>query len=108
MGEAYTSPLFLIMYSDEKRSGVMDFPSYHRCKMITVIRDSILTSEDATRSFQKLLSDFMGAHGAASLEDVSESLQISTDWELVITCEYHDHLLEVHIPNDDWVPSNNI
>ena len=76
--------------------------------MIEIPRNTILTSDEATHSFQSLLLDFMRTNEIASVEDVSEHYQINQEWDLVITCEYNEEILQVCIPSDDWIPSINV
>jgi len=76
--------------------------------MIEIPRNTILTSDEATHDFQSLLLNFMQKNEVDSVEDVSEHYQINKDWDLIITCEYRDNILEVCIPNDNWIPSINV
>ena len=76
--------------------------------MIEISRDTILTNDEATMSFQSLLLDFMENNKITSIEEVSEHYQINEDWDLIITCEYNKDTLEVCIPSSDWIPSINV
>jgi len=76
--------------------------------MIEIPRNTILTSDEATHSFQSLLLNFMKENEVDSVEDVSEHYQINGDWDLIITCEYNKNILEICIPSSDWIPSINV
>lgn len=76
--------------------------------MIEIPRNTILTSDEATHGFQSLLLDFIHTNKVESIEYVSERYQINEGWDLIITCEYNNDVLQVCIPNEDWVPSINV
>lgn len=76
--------------------------------MIPIARSSVLTSNEATREFQAVLTDFMIAFEIPSVEEVSEHFQVSHDWELTITCTYKDDSMVMHIPAEEWVPAANV
>lgn len=76
--------------------------------MIEIPRDTILTSDEATHEFQSLLLTFMRTNEVESVEDVSERYQINESWDLIITCEYNSDVLQMCIPNENWVPLVNV
>ena len=76
--------------------------------MIDIPRNTILTSDEATTGFRELLLGFMRENDIESVDDVSESMQITKNWDLIITCEYGDDVLQVSIPEGDWIPSHNV
>ena len=76
--------------------------------MVTIPHSSILTSQDATAGVQRLMLDFMRHNNILDIHEISEKYEVSEDWDLLITCVYHDEQLQITIPEEEWVPSAEV